>query len=556
MKKAWVLSKLYINSLYGVSGFINDLKVNRKAAIKKIAFAIFLAFAFSGTVGMFVAFNIKMFDILKPLNQQGIVITLSIIMASLLTLVFGVVGTIATYFVEKEGDIILSMPIKPWHILTAKFSSNYLYEAIIGSLIMATGVIVYGIKSGEGITFYLVSIIVAVSLPIIPLTIGYLIVIPLMRAGSVFRKKDFTMIMTGVIAIIFAFGIQYLIQSMVKISANPQLMVEKLTAPNGLVSIAGKIYYPSVWATYGIVNSSSLNGLINLIVFIVVSLSIVVILISAMSNVYATSIVGSQEVKKSRKYTEGELRGKLKGQGMFFTLLNREIKLMNREPVFFLNGPLVILLMPAIIGFVFFLQRDEMSKSFGSILNINNASYYITLIIAGVSVFLGVSVNITSTCISREGKAFDLIKSMPIEPKKYIMVKLIHGLVFGTLAAIICSVIGMIALNVALTDGIIAIVIAMVLMTPILICGIFLELMSPKLLWDNPQKAMKQNMNGVIIIFGGMFIVPLIGFLTYKYLNVPLYGYLILIIVPLVLSVVLYKALIKYGTKRFYEIEM
>lgn len=556
MKKAWVLSKLYINSLYGVSGFINDLKVNRKAAIKKILFAILIAFAFSGTVGMIVALNIKVYDVLKPINQQGIVITLSIIMASLLTLVFGVIGTIATYFVEKEGDIILSMPIKPWHILTAKFSSNYIYEAIIGSLIMATGVIVYGVKSGEGIIFYLVSIIVAVFLPLIPLTLGYFLVIPLMRAGSILRKKDFTMIMTGVIAIIFAFGIQYLTQSMVKISSNPQRMVEMLTAHNGLVSIAGKIYYPSVWATYGIVNSSSLNGLINLIIFIGISFSIVVILISAMSNIYASSIVGSQEVRKSKKYTEGELRGKLKGQGMFFTLLNREIKLMNREPVFFLNGPLVILLMPAILGFVFFLQKEEMSRSFGSILNINNSAYYITLIIAGISVFLGISVNITSTCISREGKAFDLLKSMPIKPQKYITAKLIHGLIFGALAAIICSGIGMFALNVSLVNGIIAIVIALLLMTPILIFGIFLELMSPKLLWDNPQKAMKQNMNGLIIVFGGMFIIPLVGFLTYKYLDVPLYGYSILTLIPLILSVVLYKALIKYGTKRFYEIEM
>jgi ABC-2 type transport system permease protein len=556
MKKAWVLSKLYINSLYGFSGFIYDLKLNKKAAIKKIAFIILIALAFSSTVGMFVFFNAKMYDILKPINQQRIVITLSIIIASILTLVFGIIGAIATYFVEKEGDLILSMPLKPWHILTAKFSSNYVYEAIISFFIMATGFIVYGIKSGAGPYFYLTCLITTAFIPLIPLVVGYLIVIPLMRAGSVFRKKDFTMIMTGVIAIIFAFGIQYLMQTMVKVSADPSVMLEKLTSPNGLVSIAGKIYYPSLWATYGIVDGLSASGIVNLLVYIVISFMVFALLITSMSNIYAESIVGSQEVTKSKKYTQGQLKEKLKSKSIFSTLINREIRLMNREPVYLINGPLIILFIPAIFAFVFFLQKGELSKAFGSIGNIENAAYYITLAIAGVSVFLGTAVNITSTCISREGKAFDLLKSMPVEPKKIIAAKLIHGLIFGALASLMCIMIGFFAFKISFVNLLLAFIKAILVMLPILIAGILIELSWPKLLWDNPQKAMKQNLNGVIIILGSMCVVPLMGYLVFTFLKTPALGYTVLIIIPLIISVTLYKLLMKYGDSRYYDIEV
>ena len=50
MKKALALSKLYIDSLYGLSGFTSDLKTNKKAVLKKVSFVILIAASFSGMV--------------------------------------------------------------------------------------------------------------------------------------------------------------------------------------------------------------------------------------------------------------------------------------------------------------------------------------------------------------------------------------------------------------------------------------------------------------------------------------------------------------------------
>jgi ABC-2 type transport system permease protein len=556
MKKAWVLSKLYINSLYGINNFIHDIKSNKKAALKTVGLIVLIVLSLSGTVGMFIGLNIKLFDALKKVNQQGIIITMSVITSSIITLVFGMIGIVATYFVEKEGDLILSMPIKAWQILVAKFASNYVYEAILSTVIMATGFMVYGIKSGSSPFYYIICIIVSFAVPLIPMTIGYLVVIPLMRAGSILRKKDFTMIMSGVMAMIFAFGIQYLSQIMIKVESNPAEIISKLSSKDGLVSFAGKIYFPSIWATYGITDYTSIKGIVNLIIFAGISILVVGLLITLMSGVYATSIEGSQEVTKRKKFTSNEFKQNLKRKSKFSALLAREIKMMNREPVYFLNGPLIIFIMPAILGFAFFMQKSDLSKELEKITTLNNSQFYTTLMVAAFSVFLGVTVNITSTCISREGKAFEVIKALPIETKEYLNAKLAHGLLFGIIASLMCSVLGWYIFKMEFANILLAFMIGMLVMLPILISGIILELSWPKLIWDNPQKAMKQNLNGMIIVLGIMFVLPLLGFLIFKFVSNPLLGYVILTLFPVALSIVLYKALLDYGEKRFLDIEI
>lgn len=557
MKKAWALTKVYISSLYGISGFIDDLKTNKKEAAKKIALVFLILFSLSGTVAMFVFINISLYDAFKSVNQEGLVITNSIIMASLLTLVFGVINVVATYFVDKEGDLILSMPLKPWNILFSKFAVNYITELLIALFIMLTGIIVYGVKSGEGAAFYIVSLIITAFVPVIPLVITYFIMIPIMKAASFMRKKDTAMILGGLVGVVLAIGIQIFMQSFTKIQNNPQYLISKLASQNGLITIAGKAYYPSIWGTYAIIDAFSIKGLLSFLIFAAASFAIVCLLLCSMSNIYIQSILSGSEVKKStKKLDEKQFEESFKGRSKLSSLFTREFKLMNREPIYFLNGPMIIIIMPVILAVVFFTQKSDMMKAFQDVMLQPNAIFYITLGVAAAGVFLGCSTSITSTCISREGKTFIFIKSMPIEPKQYIDAKLLHGILFGFISSIVSCTFGILLFNLPFINCIAAILISNSIMVPIFIAGIMLELKLPKLQWDNPQKAIKQNTNAVIIIFGQMFILFVLGFMIYKFLKTPPAAYTVLIIFPALISIYLHKLLLNYAEKRFYEIEM
>ncbi|WP_027308499.1 hypothetical protein [Caloramator sp. ALD01] len=494
------LAKIYINSSYGLSRFIRDLKYNKKNAAKTIGLILLILFSLSGMFGMYLYFNIKMYELLKTINQQGAVITLAVVSASILTLMFGILTVIANYFYNQEGDIILALPIKKKDLLFAKFINAYIIELIVTLVFMGVGVGVYGIKSGEGILFYIVSIIATIFIPLIPLSICYFLIIPLMRYGNLTKKKDLFMILGGLLGVLIAVVYQLLVNKLANTNAGPEELIKSLMRENGLIDIVGRIYYPSIWISNGILKYKSLSGILYLFAFILLSILVVYLLLLSTSNLYYSSIIGSSEItKKNREIKTEELDRVFKKRRLLSSLFSREMKLMNREPVYFLNGPFVVLLLPLILVIMFTVNK----QSFGQIDSLINGSKnikYMLLISTGLMMFVGSTTSITSTCISREGSGIYVLKSLPIRPVDLIKAKFIHGAFFGFVASIIVGVL-LLYLNVPFYIIFLSFVIGNLYLFVIYLVGIILELNWPKLVWDNPQKPMKQNVNAVFIIF-------------------------------------------------------
>lgn len=558
MRKAWALTKIYINSVYGIKGYINELKTGKKVTLKILGVIALIILMIASFAPMLVGFNLILYSGLKPVNQQGVLITSAVITATMFTLVFGLVSIIATYFVDKERDIVLSMPIKPWYLLFAKFVVNYISEVLITALILLPPIIIFGIKESMGITFYAAGLVTLFFVPLIPITLCYFLLIPIMKFANFLKKKDVIMILSGVLGIGFAIVIQIFSSKMVNYQQNPAAMLQTFTAPNGLVSIIGSAYYPSIMATKGILDINSVSGIVNLLLFALISVLLVILLLNLMSGPYLNSNIGSDEIKKAnKKFSDVQFKSEFKKKSSLSSLTMREIKLMNREPIFFMNGPMVIILMPLIIGIMFFIQKQNMSELFQQINRISAATYYITLAVAGIGMFLGVTGSPSSSAISREGKAFMQIKSMPVDPKKYVDAKLLHSIIIGVIASIVACILGYTIVNLPLINCVIAFVISNLLMLPIFMAGLMLDLKWPKLLWDNPVKAMKQNLNVMIVVLGEMFIMlPILVLLIIFVLKNEILGYTGLILIPGILSIVLYNVLGKYAKKRFYEIEV
>lgn len=558
MRKAWTLTKVYINSVYGIKGYINELKTGKKAGLKVvgiIALAVVIIASFSP---MFIGFNLMLYDALKPVNQQGVMITTAVVTATMFTVVFGIVSIIATYFVDRERDIVLSMPIKPWYLLIAKFTVNYISEILITALILLPDIIILGIKESMGIGFYAAGAATMFFVPLIPMVLCYLILIPIMKFANFLKKKDTLMILSGVIGIGFAVVIQVFSAKMVNFEQNPEAMMEMFTSPNGMISIIGGAYYPSIMATNGIVGATSLSRIVNLVLFIAISVLLVVLLLVLMSGPYLNSNIGSDEIKKSnKKLSDAQYKSEFKKKSGLSSLTMREIKLMNREPIYLMNGPMVIILLPLIMGVMFFVQKDSMAVLFSQISRVSSATYYITLAVAGIGMFLGVTGTPSSSAISREGRAFMQIKAMPVNPKTYLDAKLLHSVIIGVIASLVACILGYVIVNLPIINCIIAFVISNLVMLPIFIIGLLIDLKWPKLVWDNPVKAMKQNINVMFVVLAEMFIVlPILAVLVIFLLKNSIMGYAGLTLIPAVISGILYGILTRYAKKRFYEIEV
>lgn len=500
MSKALSLAKIYISSTYGIKRFFRNLKYNKKDAFKSAGLFFLILFSLSSFFGMMLYSYIRIYDFLEKIGQQGLIVTISIIIASFFTFILGMITVITGYFMNQEGDIILSLPLRKKDILFAKYINSYITELIASIVVMGIGLGVYGIKSNEGILFYFTLIVSSLLVPIIPLVLCYFIVIPLMKIGNLTKKKDLLMILSGLLVLPFAIGYQYLINN-VLVNNNHQYLMGILTKQNGLIDVFGKFYYPSILLSKGILGYSTLKGILYIITFLVLSIAFVYLLLILMSGVYYSSIIGSNEInKKNKKLNNNDKMFKKKG--IISTLLLREIRLMNREPIYLLNGPVVIFLLPVMMYFVLLFNKESMREISIMLSNrdvIKFAGIYGGLII----LFLGISTSITSTCISREGKSFYFLKSLPIKKEQLILAKFIHGAIFGAIAGIIvCSL--MAYFKIPIISIIIAFLIGNLLLFDFYIIGIIIDLKWPKLNWDSPQKAMKQNINPVISILLSM----------------------------------------------------
>jgi ABC-2 type transport system permease protein len=66
--------------------------------------------------------------------------------------------------------------------------------------------------------------------------------------------------------------------------------------------------------------------------------------------------------------------------------------------------------------------------------------------------------------------------------------------------------------------------------------GLFIDVVNPKLTWDNEQRAIKQNINAMALMFSGMLFSAAVGVLSGLFLTAPLIAFLVLFVLLSVLA--------------------
>lgn len=226
-----------------------------------------------------------------------------------------------------------------------------------------------------------------------------------------------------------------------------------------------------------------------------------------------------------------------------------------RTPVYLMNSIGGVVLMPILMLMSIFVQGDESVNAVKMLIE-NNESL-VGLIGAGFIAALGVLNSVCCTTFSREGKNMWIQRTLPISTKDQIIGRL--------LSAIAVQIIGILVLYGSLAymgvlniEGVFVIAILGLLGSiPTGELGMIIDAYRPLLDWDNPQRAMKQNLNVLINMGVGSIYIFLIGVLSYKLMNTVdlfiIYGIVGLIFI--LSSIILYKPLKKIIEMRFDNLE-
>ena len=609
MNKYILLTKTLFKCGTGMGAASSQTAGKRKgrASMSAPLMAVVLLFCFAPLMGQVFTSSRLTYGLLAPTGQQGSIIGSALSMGAVMTLVFGVSMVVTYFYMATDLGTLLALPISPSLIVAAKFTLCMAYEYLM--VVMYTGPMVagYGVASGGGPLYWIAAVFVCVLLPVIPLSYAAVIIMIIMRVFRRLKNKKVLTVISTVVAVAAALLLSIFGQSL-----------SDQTNAAGALSAARQLngaYYvfPQLYLAQGALVG---ENILLLILFIAATALTIFVFLLLARVLYIKGAMGMSEVSsKRRALSRGETRKFMKKDGAFGSYVRVEIAKVLRSPVYFMNGVMMGLLWPLLIGIILIAgssgSADAASSSAitssaavasgsaitssaavasgsaaassaaaasssaaassaaasGGASSLGNILSYFTekaedpmtlgifmLIMLGLLFLIGSMDLMTPSTISREGQKIWFMKTIPMSYRDQLRAKIASSLPFSMGPTFVY---GLIPAIVGIVHGMSPIVlIYMILLTNYI--QLMFDLRWPKLVWQNEAVPIKQNFHSlaasaICIAIGAVIAMAAITLFTMLHVNVHV-CVLIVIAVITALALVLRPISLRYGERRLEEL--
>ena len=528
----WPLFKILASNNFSIGTFFEGFKKGIKGILKNLLVIALVIYFVVVAGGMYITVMNLLGNGLLNTGDIDKMPVLIIFAAFCLVLFFGFISAATNYYTGHGEEQFLAMPLKPVEIFGAKVGVTAITDASLGAVVVIVGAIIYGIKAGllAKPLFYVGMLVTTCAIVSISLFLIYALMMLVLVVFPKMRKRS---ILTGVATVlVFIFVCCYSL-----FSSNLSLMLdvnEGATAP-----LVQMLRLTVERVPILLVFADAVSGkILPMLLMVAITAVFVFGIVPLFAPVYIKTLNGFSDVKSkkiSRQKAQDVINKNVKSNSIFSTLFIRDLRTMFREPSFFANGPLLLIILPVIMllsmGISFFMaSKDNLSVVMNEIQKIFlqltpegmlRFKHYAVLVIAAISIFMGNSTNVASTSFSREGKALYDLKAMPVECDTIVLVKFWHALMYCLVAIVIIAIyfIAAVAMfNIPLTAGevlrmlVVAAIITLLVSLVLIFTEMFIDTVNPKLQWENPTAAFKQNINAIVSAFisigvVGIFIV-------------------------------------------------
>ena len=453
------------------------------------------------------------FSLLRSQGQETALLTLAILAGQLLILVFGLFYVLSAFYFSRDLEFLVSLPARPYEVIAAKFGVILVNEYLTVVFLVVPAFIVYGVQAAKPLAYWPLAGLVFLLLPVIPLALSGLLVMAMMRVVNVSRKKDF-FLLAGSLALIT--GVLFL-QLGLAGNRSPEELLKFFTAADGLARLVGEKFPPCIWASRLLATGFRGRGLGYLALFGGLSVTVLLLLFWAAEKLFYRGLIGLSEMAARRKkLSAAALAARFtRRHSAWAAILLREWKLMNRTPIFLLNGIVSVVLIPVML---FFMLRSSSDSAAAALLKLlaSGDLTTVTLFAAAFFVVCGCLNGTAASTFSREGRNFWISKVIPVAPGRQAMGKFLHsyivavlGILGGTLAARLVLGLGW---KSVLPAGLLALAAGAFLTA----ANMAIDLSRPLLNWTSPQRAIKQNLNvllamaldaGIVFLFYRFFLL-------------------------------------------------
>ena len=521
-------------------------KSKNKSKFNKMILPIVLALIVMLSVGSYAA---MLAEELVKYNLTYIILTIFIMLTSLLTIIEGVYKSQGILFEAKDNDLLFAMPISKSKIFFTRLFKLISFEFLYNSLFMLPAMLVYAMYEKTSISFYIISLIMLVLLPIIPTIVACIIGYIIKGLVSKFKAKNAVQVILTTIMLLFIFYASFNIQG---------LIANIIQNANNINEVITKIYYPA--GLY--INLIQNFNILDLVVLFAINIIPAILFVYVASIFYfkITSKLGEKSNNK-KKVNWGKSADKtFKVKSQLLGLINKEMKRFFSSPVFIINAGfgMVLMVVATIAMSINFdgmveaiLQEENIGISIDKIKAIIPKIYY------GFVVFATCMTSITSSMISLEGKSFNITKSLPVLPEKILLSKVLTSNIISIPVVLICDIIFFVVFKIAIIDIVFILLASIIMPTFTALVGILMNLKYPKMDATSDTEVVKQSMSSAVSVFIGLFVgmLSIAIIILGSKINLDLFIILELLVFSAIVFT-LWRILKKYGVKRFREINV
>jgi ABC-2 type transport system permease protein len=503
----------------------------------------------------------SLYGFLQPIGQERVLLTYGILLGQFLVLLFGFYYVIAAFYFSRDLEMLVPLPFRPVEVMLSKFAVILVNEYLTMMPLVLPVLITYGILSKARPSYWAGAVAVYALLPVIPLAIVSILVVGMMRLVNLSRKKDVMIVIGSVILIVAAMALQFTIGRSVGRRMGPEGIAGFFASPNSLLSRIGAGFPPSVWATKALAEVGTPSGWTSLCVFAAVSLLLFWGILIAADKLFYRGLIGIGEVSgRKRLLSRTEMSRRVSsGRRPIRAIFEREWRIMNRTPIFLLNGVLTAVIIPLV--FVVMAKMGSGGGDATALLRFltSSPSVYVILGAAGFMVVSGCLNGTASSAFSREGGQFWMSKVIPVTPREQVLAKFAHSYLIALLGFAAAASVLVFVMRVGGAACLVAALLALTAGIALTAAGMIIDLARPLLDWINPMKAIKQNLNVLIAFFADMGILAVVWGITTLLVKAGVGGASLIAAVFAVLAVIsalCFRFLLVFADKRYREIEV
>ena len=358
--------------------------------------------------------NTNFGDVANSASRTTELLTLCFSLVFIVNVVMGVKKIYSVLVNAKDNDVLIYQPVNTGEIFVYKLLKVYISQIISTLFFVLPATIVIDLNSSfvGGVGYYFLVVLIALLLPMISCSLAALFSVPFIPLIKKVCSKFWVLLGIYVVVVIFFFwGYGYFLKTFSSLIRDGTIQyVFDLQTVNSIGEVTSWLY-PSVFFT-------------NLLVGKSVVLNIVAVLaISCLAMLGAYFIIKRIYTKLVQAQLEGENssyhnNAKLKKRSPLSTLLYKEYLIVLRTPTYAFQYFAMAITLP----FMVYICASSLETTLQT-LTVINCNYAIAIF----SVFmLSILTNtFCTTNISRDGKMFSMMKTMPLTIKQIVNAKVV-----------------------------------------------------------------------------------------------------------------------------------